>query len=202
MSQPNSNPHQTDRAPVFTGPTFLMCSPKLYDVNYVINPWMEGNVRVPRARMQQPSGSNCIERWPKLRGSCSWSRSLAGRTWFSPPTPGWCERESWPSAVFFTRNGKVRSRIFASGLPTLDSMSARCPRQLRLKVRAMRCLRLMVRGSGQGMECGPCSPATAISRICGESKSSHCDSRTRASITLIPVSVRCTTDIFCTSRRV
>ncbi len=25
-------------------PTFLMCSPELYDVNYVINPWMEGNV--------------------------------------------------------------------------------------------------------------------------------------------------------------
>lgn len=25
-------------------PTFLMCLPELYDVNYVINPWMEGNV--------------------------------------------------------------------------------------------------------------------------------------------------------------
>ncbi len=25
-------------------PTFLMCPPDLYDVNYVINPWMEGNV--------------------------------------------------------------------------------------------------------------------------------------------------------------
>jgi len=25
-------------------PTFLMCSPELYDVHYVINPWMEGNV--------------------------------------------------------------------------------------------------------------------------------------------------------------
>ena len=27
-----------------TEPTFLMCPPELYDVNYVINPWMEGNV--------------------------------------------------------------------------------------------------------------------------------------------------------------
>lgn len=26
------------------GPAFLMCTPSLYDVNYVINPWMEGNV--------------------------------------------------------------------------------------------------------------------------------------------------------------
>jgi N-dimethylarginine dimethylaminohydrolase len=29
---------------VFREPTFLMCPPKLYDVDYVINPWMEGNV--------------------------------------------------------------------------------------------------------------------------------------------------------------
>jgi N-dimethylarginine dimethylaminohydrolase len=29
---------------VFQQPTFLMCPPKLYDVNYVINPWMEGNI--------------------------------------------------------------------------------------------------------------------------------------------------------------
>jgi len=25
-------------------PAYLMCPPKLYDVNYVINPWMAGNV--------------------------------------------------------------------------------------------------------------------------------------------------------------
>ncbi|QNI34080.1 amidinotransferase [Alloacidobacterium dinghuense] len=30
--------------PANNQPTFLMCPPKLYDVNYVINPWMEGNV--------------------------------------------------------------------------------------------------------------------------------------------------------------
>lgn len=33
----------THRRPI-DQPTFLMCSPELYDVNYVINPWMEGNV--------------------------------------------------------------------------------------------------------------------------------------------------------------
>jgi ornithine--oxo-acid transaminase len=27
-----------------TRPTYLMCPPKLYDVNYVINPWMAGNI--------------------------------------------------------------------------------------------------------------------------------------------------------------
>ncbi|WP_348268849.1 arginine deiminase-related protein [Edaphobacter paludis] len=34
--------HTPDIAPVPV--TFLMCSPKLYDVNYVINPWMAGHV--------------------------------------------------------------------------------------------------------------------------------------------------------------
>lgn len=29
---------------VMSRPTFLMCPPKLYEVNYVINPWMKGNV--------------------------------------------------------------------------------------------------------------------------------------------------------------
>ena len=33
---------------------FLMCAPHFYDVNYVINPWMESNVyRVDRARAQE-----------------------------------------------------------------------------------------------------------------------------------------------------
>ena len=32
------------------GPTFLMCSPELYEVSYVINPWMEGNVHALRSR--------------------------------------------------------------------------------------------------------------------------------------------------------
>ncbi len=35
-------------------PTYLMCPPKLYDVNYVINPWMAGNIHASsRARAAQ-----------------------------------------------------------------------------------------------------------------------------------------------------
>ncbi len=52
------------RAPIHTGgnfpeasanqPAFLMCPPTLYDVNYVINPWMAGNVnRSSRIRATQ-----------------------------------------------------------------------------------------------------------------------------------------------------
>jgi N-dimethylarginine dimethylaminohydrolase len=33
--------------PHFTRPTFLMCPPQFYDVDYVINPWMAGNLHRP-----------------------------------------------------------------------------------------------------------------------------------------------------------
>lgn len=39
--------------------TFLMCQPKLYDVNYVINPWMAGNVHAP-------SPAKAAEQWQQL----------------------------------------------------------------------------------------------------------------------------------------
>lgn len=43
-------------------PTFLMCPPTLYDVNYVINPWMAGNVnRSSRQRAQ--------DQWTVLHGA-------------------------------------------------------------------------------------------------------------------------------------
>jgi N-dimethylarginine dimethylaminohydrolase len=39
--------------------TFLMCSPKLYDVNYVINPWMAGNIHAS-------SRARAAEQWQRL----------------------------------------------------------------------------------------------------------------------------------------
>ncbi len=44
--------------------TFLMCPPKLYDVNYVINPWMEGNVR-------GSSRLRATEQWNRLYDALS-----------------------------------------------------------------------------------------------------------------------------------
>jgi lysine-ketoglutarate reductase/saccharopine dehydrogenase-like protein (TIGR00300 family) len=38
---------------------FLMCSPKHYDVDYVINPWMEGNIH-------KSSRDRAVEQWNKL----------------------------------------------------------------------------------------------------------------------------------------
>jgi N-dimethylarginine dimethylaminohydrolase len=42
-----------------TQATFLMCPPKLYDVNYVINPWMAGNVHAS-------SQARAAEQWQRL----------------------------------------------------------------------------------------------------------------------------------------
>jgi hypothetical protein len=33
--------------PHFNRPTYLMCPPEWYDVDYVINPWMAGNLHQP-----------------------------------------------------------------------------------------------------------------------------------------------------------
>jgi N-dimethylarginine dimethylaminohydrolase len=44
----------------FSRPTFLMCSPRFFDVQYVINPWMEGNLHAP-------SYARALDQWKHLR---------------------------------------------------------------------------------------------------------------------------------------
>jgi N-dimethylarginine dimethylaminohydrolase len=45
--------------PHFTRPTYLMCPPEWYDVDYVINPWMAGN-------LHQPSRDTAFMQWKIL----------------------------------------------------------------------------------------------------------------------------------------
>lgn len=45
--------------PHFDRPTFLMCAPEWYDVNYVINPWMAGNIH-------QSSRDTAFTQWKTL----------------------------------------------------------------------------------------------------------------------------------------
>ena len=45
--------------PHFQRPTYLMCPPEWYDVNYVINPWMAGN-------LHQPSRDTAFAQWKEL----------------------------------------------------------------------------------------------------------------------------------------
>ena len=46
-------------SPHFDTPTFLMCAPHWYDVDYVINPWMAGNVH-------RPSRDLAFAQWKRL----------------------------------------------------------------------------------------------------------------------------------------
>jgi N-dimethylarginine dimethylaminohydrolase len=45
--------------PHFNRPTYLMCPPEWYDVDYVINPWMAGNIH-------QPSRDTAFMQWKNL----------------------------------------------------------------------------------------------------------------------------------------
>lgn len=57
-SAPSSNRSFTS-LPHFDRPTYLMCPPEWYDVNYVINPWMAGN-------LHRPSRDLAYAQWKEL----------------------------------------------------------------------------------------------------------------------------------------
>jgi lysine-ketoglutarate reductase/saccharopine dehydrogenase-like protein (TIGR00300 family) len=69
---------------------FLMCRPDRYDVDYVINPWMEGNIH-------KSSRERAIEQWEKLY------RVLKERAIVDLVPP----EEGWPDMVFTANAGLV-----------------------------------------------------------------------------------------------
>ena len=69
---------------------FLMCPPDLYDVDYVINPWMEGNIH-------KSSRERAVEQWQKLHYILK-DRALVDLV---EPQPG------WPDMVFTANAGLV-----------------------------------------------------------------------------------------------
>ena len=65
-----------------------MCPPDLFEVDYVINPWMEGNVH-------KSSREAAVVQWDALRDILKKNaeveesrRNPDRRTWCSPPMPG------------------------------------------------------------------------------------------------------------------
>ena len=52
----------SSRPPHFDRPTYLMCPPQWYDVDYVINPWMAGN-------LHRPSRDRAFTQWRALYDS-------------------------------------------------------------------------------------------------------------------------------------
>src|SRR5438874_8138754 len=54
-----SSPPELASLPHFDRPTYLMCPPEWYDVDYVINPWMAGN-------LHRPSRDRAFAQWKQL----------------------------------------------------------------------------------------------------------------------------------------
>jgi len=96
MSHPDRCLRRSESTPVFLQPTFLMCPPKLYDVNYVINPWMAGNVR-------GSSREQAAKQWGQL---CHALGQVA-LVMQVEPEPG------WPDMVFTANAGLVRDGVVA-----------------------------------------------------------------------------------------
>ncbi|MFN7861557.1 MAG: dimethylarginine dimethylaminohydrolase family protein, partial [Pseudanabaena sp.] len=69
---------------------YLMCAPDHYDVDYVINPWMEGNVH-------KSSRDRAVEQWQKLYGVLKGLVNVE----LVPPAKG------WPDMVFTANAGLV-----------------------------------------------------------------------------------------------
>lgn len=69
---------------------FLMCPPDHYDVDYVINPWMEGNIH-------KSSQERAIEQWQSLYGI------IKSRARVDLVTPA----KGWPDMVFTANAGLV-----------------------------------------------------------------------------------------------
>jgi N-dimethylarginine dimethylaminohydrolase len=82
--------------PATNRPTFLMCPPRLYDVDYVINPWMAGNVH--RSSRQQATAQ-----WERLHSALS----AIAHVLLVDPQPG------SPDMVFTANAGLVRDGIVA-----------------------------------------------------------------------------------------
>lgn len=85
---------QTDQrrecTPVFNGPTFLMCPPTLYEVDYVINPWMAGNVH-------RASRERAAAQWEQLHNALE----KIAQVMLVEPQPG------WPDMVFTANAGLI-----------------------------------------------------------------------------------------------
>lgn len=85
-------------SPVFTGPpdsrpAYLMCAPELYEVDYVINPWMAGNVH-------RSSRDRALAQWRELHRELS----RVAHVELVAPAAG------WPDMVFTANAGLIRGR--------------------------------------------------------------------------------------------
>ena len=74
-------------------PAYLMCAPELYEVDYVINPWMAGNVH-------RSSRDRALAQWRELHRELS----RVAHVELVAPVAG------WPDMVFTANAGLIRGR--------------------------------------------------------------------------------------------
>ncbi|WP_433983416.1 hypothetical protein RBB78_19325 [Tunturiibacter empetritectus] len=184
-----------------TSATFLMCPPRLYDVNYVINPWMAGNVHAS-------SRTRAAEQWQRLYEAVSTIADVQ----LVEPQPG------SPDMVFtanagLERNGTVAISSFfhperqgeephfrrwfeQAGYKVMDTPA---PRPLKAKATPSSPPTAPVSLSVTAH--APSPPAIKRSARSGASRSPHSTSSTRASTTSTPASLPSKAATSCTSRR-
>ncbi|NET42715.1 TIGR00300 family protein [Okeania sp. SIO2B3] len=80
---------------------FLMCAPDHYDVDYVINPWMEGNIH-------KSSRDRSVEQWYKLHDIIKENAVLD----LVPPQKGWPDMVFTANAGLILGNTVVLSRFY------------------------------------------------------------------------------------------
>src|SRR5919199_1874294 len=80
---------------------FLMCAPDHYDVDYVINPWMEGNVH-------KSSRDRAVEQWEKLYPVLKENAVVD----LVPPAKGWPDMVFTANAGLLLGNTFVLSRFY------------------------------------------------------------------------------------------
>ena len=78
---------------VASRPTYLMCPPTLYDVDYVINPWMAGNIHAS-------SRERALEQWRNLYRELT---AIADVELIAP-------QQGWPDMVFTANAGLAHKR--------------------------------------------------------------------------------------------
>ena len=128
---------QLASSPQFDRPTYLMCPPQWYDIDYVINPWMAGICIVRRAIRHSLNGKTCTRSCSALPTSgCCMRVRIARHGLRRSCGPG----SSWdrgalqlrPSAASVARSGHLRRWFQDAGFLIWET-----PRETRLKVRAM-----------------------------------------------------------------
>lgn len=80
---------------------FLMCAPDHYDVDYVINPWMEGNIH-------KSSRDRAVEQWHKLHNIIKENAIVD----LVPPQKGWPDMVFTANAGLVLGNTVVISRFY------------------------------------------------------------------------------------------